>query len=341
MLWILFVLLLIIGGSLLLFPLLISTRPIAGLGSARSAAIDDSRFVVIPCPGTDGIEVHYLSRDGEGGDGPAFLLLHGFTFNAFTWDRVLDLFGGMGRVVAYDQVPYGLSAKLVPADWRGPNPYTKEAAIEQLFALMDTLGLQRVTLVGNSSGGTLALEAALTRPERVERLILVAPWVYVRRPTISRRLAALPQMRRLSLLIARKLGRAGLLDYCYADPDRIDAERRRRTNIHTRVANWDIAWGELMNRSLSTPVTVSGQLAQVTQPVLLVSGDRDRLVPLADTQKVAAALPNATLAVLPGCGHVPQEECPEQFAQVVRDWLGSERGASVAGEGGKRLSDAG
>jgi pimeloyl-ACP methyl ester carboxylesterase len=87
------------------------------------------------------------------------------------------------------------------------------------------------------------------------------------------------------------------------------------------VENWDIAWGELLNQSLSIPVDVSARLDEIHQPVLLVSGDQDKLVPVTDTRRVAERLPNATLRILPNCGHVPQEECPEAFQQVVSDWL--------------------
>ena len=321
--WILGIILGLALGAALLGPFLISTQSLAGREPASAAATPQSRFVEIPFPGIQGIELHYLMAGPENppADAPVFILLHGFTFNAFTWRPALDFFARQGRVFAFDQIPYGLSAKLTPTDWDGPNPYAKEAAIAQLFAFMDALGIQRATLVGNSSGGTLAMEAALARPERVERLILVAPWVYAQRPTLPAAVAELPQLRRISLLIGRKLGEGGLLDYSYADPGRLDEERRSLMKIHTRVANWDLAWGELLNRSLSSPVTVSTRLDQITQPILLVTGDQDKLVPVADTRKVAERLPHATLAVLPGCGHVPQEECPGPFEQAVAGWL--------------------
>jgi pimeloyl-ACP methyl ester carboxylesterase len=255
------------------------------------------------------------------------LLLHGFTFNLFTWDGILERFPA-GRVIAYDQIPYGLSAKLRRGDWSGPNPYAKEAAIAQLFSFMDALSVERATLVGNSSGGTLAMEAALARPARVEGLVLVAPWVYARRPTVPTLIAELPQLRRLSLLIGRKLGEGVLLDYSYADAGRITDERRARMAAHKGLPAWDLAWGELLTRSLYSPVEVSGRLAQITQPTLLVTGDADKLVPVADTARVAEGLPNAELRILEGCGHVPHEECPQAFWRVVSEWLetGSARG---------------
>lgn len=304
-------------------PFVISARPSPGLDSGTAAALPESRFARISVAPDAGLDIHYLEPSSSAPPGSMpFLLLHGFTFNAWTWEPVLGLFAERGRTLAYDQVPYGLSAKPDPDAWTGPSPYTKEAAIAQLFGVMDRLGLERAVLVANSSGGTLALEAALARPERVAALVLVAPWVYATRPTLPAWLASLPQMHRLSLFIARKLGETGpLLGLSYADPSRISAERRDHFLIHTQVAGWDLAWGELLALSLSTPIKVSERLAEVKVPVLLVSGDTDALVPVEDTKRVAEALPDATFVMLPGCGHVPQEECPDDFKQVVGSWL--------------------
>lgn len=322
LIWIVAAVIALILSAALLGPFLISTEPSPGSGSPDSSEIAGVGFVRVAFPGTAGVDLHYLDAGVERRtDSANYILLHGFTFNAFTWNPVLEYFGRQGRVFAYDQIPYGLSSKLTPADWSGPNPYSKEAAIAQLFAFMDSVGIEKATLVGSSSGGTLALEAALAEPERVERLILVAPWVYAQRPTIPASFAELPQLRRLSLLVARKLGKGVLLDYSYAHPEVINQERRNLMSIHERMPGWDIAWGELLNRSLSSPVEVSRRLGEITQPVLMLTGDTDKLVPVDDTRRAAEALANATLKILSDCGHVPQEECPEQLERAITEWI--------------------
>lgn len=345
LLWVLAVALLLIVLTVVAGPFLISAKPGEGLPSNAAAALPESRFVRIPFDGTSGLDLHYLEparplRADATPEAAPFLLLHGFTFNAWTWQPVFDVFSAHARTLAYDQVPYGLSAKPARGDWSGPSPYSKAAAIEQLDTAMTTLGIERAVLVGNSSGGTLALELALAHPERVEALILVAPWVYVTRPTFPEWVASLPQMRRLSLLIARKLGEdAALLELSYLDPATITAERRERFLIHRQVAAWDLAWGELLASSLHTPVTVSERLADVRVPVLVVTGETDRMVAPEDSRRVAEALPHASLVTLSGCGHVPHEECPEAFGQAVAAWL-SQQGLGGPGAGRPDLDDA-
>ncbi len=306
----------------LLGPFAISPRPAPGVTDAALVAAPESRFMALQSSADDGLELHYLARLEQAVQGPAFLLLHGFTFNLFTWSELFDVFAQYGPVVAYDQLPYGLSAKPVPDRGLGAEVYSKAAALEQLFELADALELEELMLVGNSSGGTLALEAALAQPERVAGLILIAPWVYSKRPNLPTWLVRLPQMQRISLGLGRYLGRdSPLLDYSYADPSTIDEERRALTGAHRLIEGWDLAWGALLQRSLTDPVTIAERLGEIEPPVLVLTGDADQVVPVSDTVATADALPNATLVRLPGCGHLPQEECPAQVAEAIQDWL--------------------
>lgn len=307
-------------------PFLIPIAPLPDVGPVEQAAAPESRFVTIPFEGTDGIDIHYLTdtvTDKAPGDTePTFVLLHGSVFNAFTWNEVLDFFDESGRVIAYDQIPYGLSEKLVEGDWTGPNPYSADAAVEQLIALLDALDVDKAILVGNSYGTVPAVQAALAYPERVEALILGDSAVYVQE-SLPAWLINLPQIQRVGPLFARMIGGSeSFVRQTYLNPDAIDDERMGLTLIHTEVEGWDDAlWAYLQEWGVN-PADVAGQLSAIQQPALVITGDSDAIVPVADSERLASDLPNADYAVISSCGHVPQEECPSDFEAVVDKWLG-------------------
>jgi pimeloyl-ACP methyl ester carboxylesterase len=303
-------------------PFLVPVNALTGLVTARDAALPESNFITIPYDGTDGLDIHYLADDmAAAGEKPTFVLLHGSLFNAFTWNEVLDFFGERGQVVAYDQIPYGLSEKLTPGDWTAENPYQSQAQVDQLFLFLDAMELDHVILVGNSYGGTLAVQAALAQPERVDALVLVDAAVYVQEE-MPGWVMNLPQVRRLGPLFARQLGQGdAFLRQTYLKPDQISNERVVLTAIHTRVKDWDSAlWEYLRVWGVDTPDYIN-RIPEIQQPALVISGDSDAIVPVSDSERLAGELPNAELVIIPNCGHVPQEECPVAFEEAVAGWL--------------------
>jgi pimeloyl-ACP methyl ester carboxylesterase len=233
----------------------------------------------------------------------------------------MDFFSERGQVIAYDQIPYGLSEKLVAGDWTERNPYSSEAAVDQLFLFLDALEVNDVVLVGSSYGGTLAVQAALAQPERVEALILVDAAVYVQEE-MPAWLLELPQVRRLGPLFARQLGQnEAFIRQTYLDPDQISDERMTLTTIHSQVEDWDVAlWEYLRVWGVDTPDSAD-RIPDIQQPALVITGDSDTVVPVTDSQRLDSELPNSELVILPSCGHVPHEECPEAFEEAVDAWL--------------------
>lgn len=301
-------------------PFLVPVRPLEGLQPPEALAQENSQFLTLPYPGTDGIDIHYRAA---GAGEPAFVLLHGFAGSLFTWDEVFEQFADKGQTFAYDRPPFGLSERLVAGDWDGPNPYTPDAAIEQLLALLDEQGIDRAILVGNSAGGTLALRTALAHPERVEGLILTSPAVYIGggAPDFIQPLLNTPQLRRIGPLASRFLIGQGssLENLAYHDPTAITAEQMVKARLGVQVQEWDRALWEFTATSQSSDLVE--RLAEITMPTLVVTGDDDRVVPTEQTIRLAGELPNAELVVIPACGHVAQEECDTEFMTAVNEWL--------------------
>ncbi|MBK5935312.1 MAG: alpha/beta hydrolase [Halorhodospira halophila] len=311
------------GLVLAIGPFMIPTQPADGVKDGRELGGDDSRFVSISFPGyPDGLQLHYVAAGEEHADTgrPAWLLLHGFSFSTVTWEPLLPKLGRDRYTVAYDQIPYGLSDKPdYPGE--GPNPFTLEADVDHLFSLMDELGQEEAVLVGNSAGGVIALEAARQAPERVAGLVLINPMAALERPTLPQWLAQLPQAKRLSLLGGRWFGKSTeLLERSYYDEDAITPEREARMTMHTAMAGWDRAWGQLMHRSLTDALQVRGPLAGIETPTQVIISVEDEVIPAADSHRVADALPNAERVELQACGHLPQEECPAKVAEAIERW---------------------
>lgn len=312
----LFILLVVVG------PFLIPIQPLEGLVSAQEAASENSQFVTIPFEGTDGIAIHYIEEASASLEAETtFVLIHGSVYNAFTWNEVMDFFGEQGRAIAYDQIPYGLSEKLVVGDWDDTNPYSSDAAVEQLFLFLDALEVDKVVLVGNSYGSVLAMQAALARPERVEALVLADAAVYVQEE-MPAFVMKLPQVQRMGPLAARQIGGSeAFVRQTYLDPDQITDERMNLTLIHTEVEDWDVALWEYLRVWGTDGPDIAAQISEIQQPVLVLTGDSDAVVPVEDSQRLDIELPNSELVILPSCGHVPQEECPAAFEEAVGAWL--------------------
>jgi len=319
----------ILAFVVLVLPLLVPVPPLVGTGPAEALAYPDSRFVDLALPGGRDLRVHVQhALPAEVGGAPGaplgFVLLHGFGSQTMTWRHLMPALAEIGPAVAFDRPAFGLTERPLPGAWpRGANPYAPESQVALTIALMDAYGLERAVLVGHSAGGAIAVEVALAHPDRVAALVLVSPAV-VRgggAPAWTRPLLHTPQMGRIGPMIMRQLGgEAGesFLRAAYARPERLDpidvSAYRRALGVH----DWDRALWELVKASRE-PRSLP-RLASVRVPVLVVSGAQDGIVPLAQSEEVAAALPDATLVALPDCGHVAHEECPNGVLDAFAAW---------------------
>lgn len=296
-------------------PFLIPVPPLEGLQTVEELADPDSQFVEV-----NGLSVHYKEM-GQGG--PTFILLHGFGASLFSWREVMEPLSQLGRVIAYDRPAFGLTGRPMPGEWSGANPYSPEAQVDLVIGLMNALGVERAILVGNSAGGTIAVNAALSHPQRVQALVLVDAAIYTGggSPAWIRPLLGTPQMRHVGPLIARQLqaqGRA-FIETAWHDPTRITADVFAGYEKPLRVENWDRALWELT--AASHAPDLEDRLAGLVLPVLVLTGDDDRIVPTEQSLRLAEEIPSAGLSVLPGCGHLPHEECPQAFLDAVTAFI--------------------
>ena len=297
---------------LLIGPFLIPVSPASGTVPPEQLADPDSHFVEI-----NGLNVHYkILGSGQ----PVFILLHGFGASLFSWHAVMEPLSAHGTVIAYDRPAFGLTER--PLQWTGQNPYGPEGNIALLLGLMDHFGVQKAILVGNSAGGTLSMQFALQYPQRVEALVLVDPAVYENGgPAWVRILGKTPEMQHLGPLFVRSIQKSGLdlIRTAWHDPSRITQATWDGYTRPLKADNWDRALWDFTMASHDTGLLQ--HLQDFKLPILVITGDDDRIVPTADSIKLAGVLPGAKLVVIPQAGHVPHEEQPAAFIQAVDSFI--------------------
>lgn len=295
----------------LIGPFLVPVPPLSGLKPIDELADADSKFIEI-----NTVTIHYKEM-GQGK--PTFILLHGFGASTFSWREVMEPLSHYGRVIAYDRPAFGLTERPMPGDWQALSPYGMDANVELLRGLMDALGVDQAILIGNSAGGGVAAEFALRHPMRVQALILVDPAVSggSRFPAWAAPLLASPQLRHLGPLLVRSIADSGndTVRLAWHDPSKVTDEILAGYRRPLQVQNWDRALYEFT--IAARPSDLSQRMDGVSAPMLILTGDDDRIIPTEQTVQLAKQLPSAELAVLPGCGHVPQEECPQAFLDAV------------------------
>ncbi|MCX7755739.1 MAG: alpha/beta hydrolase [Anaerolineales bacterium] len=303
--------------ALLLGPFLVPIPPLENTVSERELADPDSRFIPV-----GELTVHYKQM---GSGEPVFILLHGFGASTFSWREVMAPFAELGRVIAYDRPAFGLTSRPMPGEWKGQNPYSPESQAAIVIGLMDALGVDTAWLVGNSAGGTVSVYTALTYPQRVSGLILVDAAIYTGggSPGWVRPLLATPQMRRIGPLLARQIATSGndFIRSAFHDPSLVTPEVLEGYRKPLRAHNWDRALWELT--AASRPLGLAERLNELNLPVLVITGDDDRIVPTEQSIRLANEIPGAALAVIPNAGHLPHEEKPAEFMQAVREFLKS------------------
>ncbi|MBE0411901.1 MAG: alpha/beta hydrolase, partial [Anaerolineales bacterium] len=294
-----------ISLGILIGPFLVPIPPLEEVTSQYELADLDSQFVKI-----GDVDIHNKTR-GQGE--PVFVLLHGFGANLYSWNAVIDDFGKLGTVIAYDRVAFGLSER--PMEWLGENPYSAQAAVATLFGILDHFGVDRAILVGNSAGGTVSMEFYLQYPQRVEALILVSPAVYGGggTPSWMRPILHTPQMQRLGPLLVRRIQRQGqqLIELAWHDPSKIDSQTIDLYRKPLMAENWDKALWYFT--TASQPNDLPERLEEFRLPALIITGDDDRIVPTDSSIRLAGELPGASLVILENAGHLPHEEVPSEF----------------------------
>jgi pimeloyl-ACP methyl ester carboxylesterase len=271
------------------------------------------------------VEVQYLTIHGHKrafvkvGRGPALLLLHGLGCDHTTWLPVIAALSRRYTVIAPDLLGHGKSAK-PRAD------YSLGGYANGMRDLLTVLGIDKVTVVGHSFGGGVAMQFAYQFPERTERMVLVAPGGLgpevtaairaVTLPGFSQAMAVLtlPGVRQLTQTTLRTLAASGVartrdLDELaeivgsFRDPQARAAIR----HVVSAVVDWRGQIVTMVDRAYLTQA----------MPMCVIWGTDDSVIPARHADIVAELAPGATVEVIPNAGHFPHKDHPQRFVKLL------------------------
>lgn len=264
----------------------------------------------------DGRRVFYA----EAGAGPPLVFVHGHATSHFTWRNQLSGLADGFRVLAPDLLGFGKSEK------RRDLAYTTDLWVDQIAAFLQTVAKGPVVLAGNSLGGLIAAFVADRHPKLVEKLVLIAsagassyaqstlvnfPFLLMRTPVLGRSL--------FETVVQRRFVDWNIRNRLYANPDVVTeaviahyhecffAEENREIVFEVTKSFYDFIMTDEVSR-------------RITQPTLLLWGEKDTFVPPMRGRQLERVMPNARLEVIPKASHCPQEDQPELVNRFIREF---------------------
>ena len=276
----------------------------------------EKRFIEV-----NGFKVHYrMAGSGK----PLVVLLHGSFLSLRSWRFVFDKLAENATVLAFDRPAFGFTSRPLPSKATGVS-YTPEAQCDLVIALIKKLGFSKAILVGNSTGGTLALLCALRYPQHVEGVVLAGAMIYSGYATSEVPAFIKPAMKAMTPLFS------GLMKFLitrlydrnirgfWHNKERLGDDVLAAFRSDLMHGNWSRAFWELFLETHH--LRLDERLKTMSLPSLVITGENDLTVKTAESIRLARELPCAELVVVPDCGHLPHEEQPEAFLVAVRKFL--------------------
>jgi pimeloyl-ACP methyl ester carboxylesterase len=271
--------------------------------------------------------VHFRD-EGPKDDTVPLVLLHGTAASLHTWQGWVGDLHARKRVITFDLPGFGLTGPFggdYPRD-----DYHADNLARFTLDFLDALHVNRFAIGGNSLGGEVAWRVATLAPARVDKLILVDATGYnfvPERMPVGFQLARVPVLNRISeFLTPRSLVEQGVKDV-YADPSRVTgALVDRYFEMLTREGNRRAL--NIRMQEIATDLAPE-RIATLHVPTLILWGEQDHLVPVANAHHFQKDIAGSQLVILPGLGHVPQEEDAQRSVVPVRAFLGLDAASPV------------
>ncbi len=258
------------------------------------------------------------------GSGPPLLLIHGIAGSSRTWRDVIPRLTDRFTVIAPDLMGHGQSEKPV-------GDYSLGAFASGIRDLLEVLGIDRASVIGQSFGGGVAMQLAYQHPERCERLVLVDSGGLGREVNWMLRFLTLPGSEYVMPVIfpgfvrdwgdslfrtingrGIRLGRVAEMWSAYASLAEAENRQAFARTIKSVIDPGGQTVSAMDRLYLASPM-----------PTLIIWGDRDDIIPVSHAYAAHQAMPDSQLVIIEGVGHFPQIEAPEQFVNALLDFIDS------------------
>ena len=254
-----------------------------------------------------------VSFTDSGGDGPAVVLLHAFPLNSKQWEGQVESLADRYRFICPDFQGFGDST--APED---ESTYSMNGYADDVAAILDDLGLDKVTLTGLSMGGYAAFAFLRRHRDRVSALVLADTKAEADPPEAKEKRSSQQEL-------VRSEGTAGLIEglsgALLGEPTRAKkpdvVEATKDLMASNPPAGFIGALEAMKNRPDS-----SGELAQIDVPTLVIVGENDGVTPVAASEALKEGIGISRLVVIPESGHLSNLEAPEAFNGALAEFLG-------------------
>ena len=263
-----------------------------------------------------GMQVHYRS-EGNPTDSLPLVLIHGTSASLHTWDSLVKILVTTThkRIIRMDLPAFGLT---------GPNPENKyPSAYYTLFidSFLQALHINKCILGGNSLGGAITWQYAVAHPDKVSQLILIDAAGYPiknEKGSLGFKIASMPIINNLLLVFTPKSLVKKSLENVFYDPSFItDATITRYHEMLLRTGNRRAALSLFQNRVAQDATAIK----TIAAPTLIIWGDQDQLISVANAYSFQKDLKNNSLVILKNVGHIPMEESPKMLADAIQNFI--------------------
>jgi pimeloyl-ACP methyl ester carboxylesterase len=267
----------------------------------------------------DGLSTHYIEK----GSGDPIILLHGFFFDTYMWDKNIDVLAERYKVYAFDLWGFGYSTR-EPLDYGYPL-YTK-----QLRKFMDALEIPQASLIGQSMGGGTIINFTISNRERVNKIILVDVAGMPNRLPIMGRISNLPILGEFMYGLNNNLLRKMTLGNTFLHNKHIITEEyfENATRFHKIKGTTEVLLHVTRKQFFYTLIEEIRKLSLLDVPILIVWGREEKSIPLAVGEEMHKILKGSRLEILDQAGHCAHDDQSTLFNQLALDFLESPINAS-------------